>query len=304
MYKITGMHKFLFFCLIVFASADLHAQDLVSWRDLLDADVAHTYERIQVGPDSLQFADLWLPGSEGPHPAVILIHGGCWQGMYPGVALTHPAAEALAGEGFAVWNLEYRRLGHDGGGYPGTFLDVANASDHLREIAGQYNLDLGYVTAAGHSAGGHLATWLAARENIDPESELYSEDPLPVHKVISLAGINDLESYARFGSSPCGEQTVEKLVSFSQRGDDAYSDTSPARLIPFSARHFEVVAAFDRPVPAFLGREFSVAVTDSGGVSGLILQAQAGHYEMTAPWTDEWQQVLDLFKNGQDTVNP
>lgn len=279
----------------LFFSNDLISQDLVNWRDLLDADVSHSYERIQVGADSLQFADLWLPDTEGPHPVVILIHGGCWLEMYPGVALTHPMAEALAKEGFAVWNVEYRRLGHNGGGYPGTFLDVANAADHLREIAGDYDLDLENLIAAGHSAGGHLATWLAARENTKPGSDLYDENPLPVQRVISLAGINDLERYADFGSSPCGDQTVENLVALDERGDDAYSDTSPANLLPFSAKHYEVVAAFDRPVPPFLGREFSMAVTEAGGESRLVLQSEAGHYEMTAPWTEEWQEVLKLF---------
>jgi acetyl esterase/lipase len=289
------MLKALFFCLIFCISADLHAQELVNWRDLLDAEVTHSYERIQVGADSLQFADLWLPEKTGPHPVVVLIHGGCWLGMYPGVALTHPMAEALSDEGFAVWNIEYRRLGQDGGGYPGTFSDVANAADYLTEISDTYNLDLNSVIAAGHSAGGHLATWLAARQNIDSKSDLYDENPLPISKVISLAGISDLEMYAQFGSSPCGDQTVEQLVSADERGDDAYSDTSPVLLLPFSAMHYEVVASFDRPVPAFLGREFSMKVRELGGKSELILQAEAGHYEMTAPWTDEWHQVLQLF---------
>ena len=290
------MQKALFLILMIFISADLHAQELVNWRDLLDADVTHNYERIQIGPDSLQFADLWLPEGEGPHPTVILVHGGCWLGIYPGVTLTHPSAEALAEEGYAVWNVEYRRLGQEGGGYPGTFLDIANAADYLREISEDYNLDLSSVAAVGHSAGGQLVSWLAARENIRQESELYEENPLPIAKVISLAGINDLEAYARFGSSPCGDQTVEQLVSLDDRELTAYSDTSPANLIPYSAKHYEVVAAFDRPVPPFLGRGYWSAVVDAGGDAELILQKDAGHYEMTAPWTDEWQQILELLK--------
>ena len=275
---------------------DLFSQDLVNWRDLLDAETTRSYERVQVGADSLQFADLWLPDGTGPHPVVILIHGGCWQSIYPGVALINPMADALAGEGFAVWNIEYRRLGHDGGGYPGTFLDAADAADYLRGIENHYNLDLDRLIAAGHSAGGHLATWLAARENLPNGSALYREDPLKIYRVISLAGINDLESYARFGSSPCGEKTVEKLVSFDERQEDAYSDTSPSELLPFSAEHIEIVAAFDRPVPPFLGRSFTQKVLDKNGRAELILQPDAGHYEMSAPWTPEWQQILELFK--------
>jgi len=289
-----------FFLLLLFSfsflTGDLLSQDLVNWRDLLDAETSRAYERIQVGADSLQFADLWLPDGPGPHPVVILIHGGCWQSIYPGVALTNPMADALSGAGFAVWNVEYRRLGHEGGGYPGTFLDAADAADYLRKIENQHNLDLDRVVAAGHSAGGHLATWLAVRENLPADSELYREDPLNIHRVISLAGINDLESYARFGSSPCGEETVENLVLFDERQETAYADTSPSELLPFSAEHIEIVAAFDRPVPPFLGRSFTQKVLGKNGYAELILQPEAGHYEMTAPWTREWQQVLGIFK--------
>ena len=84
---------------------------LISWRDLIEGDLPQPTERIQYGPDSLQFGDLWLPEGE-PHTTVIFIHGGCWLSVYPGVEMMHHMAEALRNEGFAVWNLEYRRLGH------------------------------------------------------------------------------------------------------------------------------------------------------------------------------------------------
>ena len=290
------MIKSLIFSLfiVLLPSADLYSQELISWQDLLNAETTRSFERVQVGADSLQFADLWLPDGEVPHPVAIVIHGGCWQSMYPGVALTNSMAEDLAENGFAVWNVEYRRLGHDGGGYPDTFLDVANAADHLRNIAADYDLDLERVIAAGHSAGGHLATWLAARENISPESPLYTEQPLIIHRVISLAGINDLENYADYGASPCGHQTVEQLVDIESRSKP-FADTSPAELLPFHAEHIEIVAAFDVPVPPFLGRNFVKQAGEKGAQAELILQPEAGHYEMTAPGTDEWQQVLSIF---------
>jgi len=280
--------------IVLLPSADLYSQELISWQDLLNTETTRDFERVQVGADSLQFADLWLPDGEAPHPVAIVIHGGCWQSMYPGVALTNPMAEELAENGFAVWNIEYRRLGHDGGGYPGTFLDVANAADHLQNIAADYDLDLERVIAAGHSAGGHLATWLAARENISPESPLYAEQPLKIDRVISLAGINDLENYADYGASPCGHQTVEQLVDIENR-PKPFADTSPSELLPFHAEHIEIVAAFDAPVPPFLGRNFVKQADEKGAQTELILQPEAGHYEMTAPGTDEWQQVLSIF---------
>lgn len=274
------------------------SQDLLSWQDILEADVDSNYERMQIGPDSLQFGDLWLPETSAANhtfPVVILIHGGCWLDVYPGVEFMNPMAEVLTNHGFAVWNIEYRRVGHNGGGYPGTFLDVANAADHLNELAQEFPLDLSQVIVSGHSAGGHLATWLAARENISAESPLHAENPISINKVISLAGINDLERYAAYGSSPCGEKTVGRLVDIENRGESAYSDTSPSELLPLNSDHFEVVAAFDSPVPPFFGRHFVQSAKEAGNNSTLILLPEAGHFEMIATWSYEWKEILNLF---------
>nr|QQZ51167.1 alpha/beta hydrolase [Phenylobacterium glaciei] len=88
-----------------------------------------------------------------------MIHGGCWLADLPGTELMDYVSDDLRKDGVAVWNLEYRRIGHDGGGWPGTFTDVAAGADHVRELAKTYRLDLNNVVFAGHSAGGHLALW-------------------------------------------------------------------------------------------------------------------------------------------------
>src|SRR5581483_8677269 len=92
-------------------------------------------QRIRYGNAPSQFADLYLPSGNGPHRVVVMIHGGCWRADLPGLDLTAYAAEDLRQHGFAVWNVEYRRLGEQGGGYPGTFEDIAVAADWLRNIA-------------------------------------------------------------------------------------------------------------------------------------------------------------------------
>lgn len=287
--------KFLVpFLLILFTADSLHAQ-LISWRDLIEGDLPQPTERIWYGTDSLQFGDLWLPEDE-PHTTVILIHGGCWLSAYPGVEMMNQMAEELRTEGFAVWNLEYRRLGHEGGGYPGTFLDASDGADFLKVIAPDYGLNLDRVIATGHSAGGHLATWLAAGKNIDRESELYNTNPIDIHAVISLAGINDLERYANYGSSSCGENTVERLVNLEERGENAYIDTSPVNLLPLGIPFIEIVAAFDAPVPPFFGNHFINAAKEAGDDATLILQPNASHFEMIAPWSEEWDEVLNHFK--------
>src|SRR5689334_21796387 len=94
--------------------------------------------RIAYGQEREQFADLYLPTSEGPHPVLVVIHGGRWQSSSSlnGIA---SACASLAEDGMATWNVEYRRLGIAGGGWPGTWEDVASATDHLNKIASEYN---------------------------------------------------------------------------------------------------------------------------------------------------------------------
>src|ERR1044071_5234016 len=145
---------------------------------IFSRDVELEMNRLTYGQDSLQFGDLRLPGAAGPNPAAIVVHGGFWRSTY-GLDYIGPFCEALTASGLATWNLEYRRIGNTGGGWPGTFEDVAAGCDYLLSIAAESNLDLNRVIAIGHSAGGHLAMWLASRKK-------------PLAGVISLAGVVDL----------------------------------------------------------------------------------------------------------------
>jgi acetyl esterase/lipase len=149
--------------------------------------------RIAYGTGALQFGELRVPAGRGPHPVVIIIHGGCWiaklgklDDRAVGLDLVRPIAADLAANGFATWNIEYRRLGNEGGGWPGTFQDIAAGADQLRQIAAKNQLDLRRVVAIGHSAGGHFALWLAARPKLPKSSELYVKDPLRLKGVVNL----------------------------------------------------------------------------------------------------------------------
>ena len=108
------------------------------------------------GDSPEQFATLALPATPGPHPVVVLIHGGFWRAAY-GLDLMEPLVADLVGRGYAAWNIEYRRVGQPGGGWPGTLEDVAAAIDKLADVADDADLDLDRVSVVGHSAGGHLA---------------------------------------------------------------------------------------------------------------------------------------------------
>src|SRR5262249_61509790 len=116
-----------------------------------------------------------------------VIHGGCWI-QYATARYTAHIASELVREGWATWNLEYRRAHEEGGGWSGTFQDVARGVDALRDAAPKYGLDLNRIVLMGHSAGGQLALWAGARRRIPRSSELYSHNPLPVRGVVSRAG--------------------------------------------------------------------------------------------------------------------
>ncbi|HYF64217.1 MAG TPA: alpha/beta hydrolase, partial [Herpetosiphonaceae bacterium] len=109
--------------------------------------------RLAYGPDPLHFGDLRLPAGPGPHPLVIVVHGGFWRNRYDLEHIGHVCA-ALTARGLATWSIEYRRIGDPGGGWPGTFLDAGRAADYARELAPRFNLDLERTVSAGHSAGG------------------------------------------------------------------------------------------------------------------------------------------------------
>ncbi|HEX9172871.1 MAG TPA: alpha/beta hydrolase, partial [Telluria sp.] len=115
-----------------------------------------------------QYAELFLPAGAGPFPVAVLVHGGCWTSKFGGIGQLRNMAGALASRGIAVWNVEYRRVDEEGGGYPGTYQDLNSALDQLAVQAPQYRLDLGRLVAVGHSAGGQLVQWLAGRERIAP----------------------------------------------------------------------------------------------------------------------------------------
>src|SRR5215212_9588798 len=137
---------------------------MISFAEVAAAPAPAADHRESYGSDPLQFGELRLPrGTTGRVPVVVFLHGGCWRAAYD---LTHvaAAAAALASAGYAVWVPEYRRVGNDGGGWPGTFEDVAAAVDHVRDLAVRYpSLDTTRVVLAGHSAGGQLALWAASR---------------------------------------------------------------------------------------------------------------------------------------------
>ena len=134
----------------------------INSRDILTMPAPEADERISYGSDSLQFGELRRPAGDGPHPVAVVIHGGFWRAAYSLDHIGH-LATALTEAGVATWSLEYRRIGDPGGGWPGTFEDIGAGADFVRQLAESASLDLARIVTVGHSAGGHLALWLAGR---------------------------------------------------------------------------------------------------------------------------------------------
>ena len=204
----------------------------------------------------------------------------------PGPELLAWQAEALRQQGFAVWSVSYRRVGHGGGGYPGTFKDVAQAADHLRELAKTHPLDLARIAASGHSASGHLALWLAARPGLPPGSPLHAAAPLPVHGVVVVvASVGDLAWAAPFLGAVCSPDIIARLVDEKQRGKVAWADTSPAAMAPLAVPVTMISGLYDPIVAPARARRCALAAGLRGGPSVTLLNLdEAGHFELIAPW--------------------
>mgnify|MGYP000630873300 CR=1 FL=1 len=269
----------------------------LTFSQLLDRPRAAADHRVAYGSDPLQFGELWLPRGTGRHPVIVLIHGGCWRADLPGLELMDYMAADLRDRGYAVWNLEYRRIGHPGGGYPGTFQDVAAGLDHLRALAPLHGLDLRRVAVSGHSAGGHLALWSAARDRLPPESPLRVADPLPIRGVVSLAGIADLDAYRRTGPDACGgPSTIDDLVGDQRPGGrDIFADTSPPAMLPLGDRQVIISGALDPIVPPRFGQDYAAAAASRGDPAQSVVLEGAGHFELIDPTSAVWPRIADAF---------
>ena len=270
----------------------------ITFSQLLARARAAADQRIAYGPDALQFGELWLPRGSGRHPVIVLIHGGCWRADLPGTELMDYMAADLRDRGYAVWNLEYRRIGHPGGGYPGTFQDIAAGLDHLRAIAPQNRLDLRRVAVSGHSAGGHLALWAAARDRLPADSPLRVPEPLPMRGVVSLAGIADLDAYRQTGPDACGgPSTIDGLVGVPQPGGrNVFADTSPPALLPLGDRQIVISGALDPIVPPRFGEIYAAAAAARGDPAQSVVLEGAGHFEVIDPTSAAWPRVVRAYR--------
>ena len=292
------MKHILLAILLLMTSASAESQSLTFSQILDRPELAATRpdHQIAYGKDVQQYGELWLPPAKSGRtlPVVVLIHGGCWRADLPGPELVRLLADDLRKRGVAVWSLTYRRVGHAGGGYPGTFNDIANGVDHLRAMREKYSLDLNRMVITGHSAGGHLALWAAARSRIPSGSPIGpGASPLPqsFKGVIGIAAIPDLAHFARVGAHACGEKTVDQLVDSENRhttgapANVPFRDTSPSEMLPLGVKQILIHGVYDGIVPPSVGWRYQSMAEKKGEAIELVTLENAGHFELIAPWT-------------------
>lgn len=230
--------------------------------------------RLRYGGDEYQFGDLRLPKGAGPFPAAMFVHGGFWRARYD---LAHAGflCAALARAGMVTWNLEYRRVGNSGGGWPGSFEDVTAGYQFLKQLACKYPIDSKRIIVLGHSAGGELALALAAHHN-------------SMRAVVSFAGVVNLREAWNLHLS--NDAVSEFLGGPPERVPDHYREASPAEL-EIRCKQLLIHGSDDDIVPVKMSRDYVKLKQQRKEDVRLLEIPKSGHFEIVDPASSVWDSV-------------
>jgi len=246
--------------------------------DILQLTPPPADARISYGSDPNQFGEVRLPKAKGLFPVVMNIHGGFWRAKYD---LTHAGhlCAALTARGLATWNIEYRRVGNAGGGWPGTFEDIRNAYRYMPQLARRFRVDVARVVVMGHSAGGQLALCLAAHEP-------------SVRRVISLAGVVDLQQAWSLHLS--NNAVVDFLGGSPVNVPDHYREADPMQLtLNHATTQWLIHGAADDVVPSYFSRSYAEQKKRRGETVHYLEISTAGHFDLIDPRSRAWPHVAD-----------
>jgi len=247
--------------------------------------------KITYGEDPNQFGELRIPEGDSLFPVIVILHGGCWQSIYD-KSLMDAMAEDLTNRGYATWNLEYRRIGN-GGGWPNTFLDVATGFKKLTDLAKTYPIDLQKILITGHSAGGHLALWLGAQNQLADSSEIKTQDLPKITGIVSLAGITDLETY--LAPSGCGSSVDDLIGGGPTQFPERYFAGSPISFVPLCIPQVLINGEEDQIVPiSHISPYYEMSVAAKDKIQ-LVSIPNAGHFEIITPGSNAWEAIIQAF---------
>jgi acetyl esterase/lipase len=271
-------------------------------NDVLSRPAPAPDETLRYGPGPDHLASVWWPrqGEAATAPAVMFLHGGFWRAAWDG---THarPLAAALAEAGFTVCLPEFRRVGGGaggGGGWPATFDDIAAAVDVLP--AGLSDLGgppaAAGLVLAGHSAGGHLGLWAAARHRLPAGTRWHTPGPSPIRAVVALAAVSDLTACDAEG---LGDGAASALMGGrSATCPERYARADPARLLPIGVPVTLLHGSRDDRVPAAMSRVFADRARAAGDEVAWHELAGCDHFDVIDPLSAAWPAVLDAFPRG------
>jgi acetyl esterase/lipase len=245
--------------------------------------------RISYGADPNQFAELRFPQGNGPFPMLFVVHGGFWQSRYDLSHIGHLCA-ALTSKGIITCNIEYRRIGNPGGGWPGTFLDISLATRNIvQTTSSDSRFDHARTAVLGHSAGGHLALWLTGSQRISKSSPLYMDQKQAITKGISLAGVSDLRLA---WEQKLGHGIVTRLMGGTPKEyPDQYNAGSPIELLPTGASQALVHGTIDDTVPVSQSEAYVEKAERLGDWPTLVKLNEAGHFDLIDPESEAWPAV-------------
>lgn len=243
--------------------------------------------KIAYGEHPSQFGVLRRPKTSESCPVVVSIHGGFWQSKY-GLDENDALAKDLAKRGYATWNIEYRRIGEEGGAWPGTFHDVISAVNHLDQLKDSYQLDLSRMVVIGHSAGGHLALLLGSLLN-------QKESPLVVSikGIISLAGVSNLNEMLQIHTE---RGITSPVTAFLGDSLEELPIASPIELLPMNVEQVLIHGELDRHVPVSLSVGYHRRAIELGDSVRLVTLPEAEHFMVVDPSSSAWKAVTDSLE--------
>lgn len=266
---------------------------LLTWPEFLARPRPSPDRTVRYGDHERQVVDLYLPQGAGPHPVAVMIHGGCWSAPWDR-NLMNWISDDLRRRGIAVWNIDYRVI-EDGSGWPHVF-DDSWAAIHALTIQGrEFGLDPTRAVAVGHSAGGHLGLWYAAkRRRWSPPPNVRMIPPPELRAVVSLGGLPDLELAAQPPGSGCGTEVIGQLVGQGRPGrSDPFADTSVPRMGPIGIPQVLINGNQDRIIPAHFAQDYARKMRALGDEVRVRMIDGTGHVELIAPESAAWAAAVE-----------